>query len=70
MGWQEWLYPASVLLAAYAVMGITGFGSALVAVPLLAWIWPLPEVVALVILLDVPASMLHGGLNWFCRDSS
>jgi len=37
MGWQEWLYPASVLLAAYAVMGITGFGSALVAVPLLAW---------------------------------
>jgi len=64
MGWQEWLYPASVLLAAYAVMGITGFGSALVAVPLLAWIWPLPEVVALVILLDVPASMLHGGLNF------
>ena len=64
MAWQEWLYPASVLLAAYVVMGITGFGSALVAVPLLAWIWPLPEVVALAILLDVPASMLHGGLNF------
>ena len=64
MDWHEWIYPAAVLLAGYLVMGITGFGSALVAVPLLAWQWPLPEVVALAILLDVPASMLHGGLNF------
>jgi uncharacterized protein len=63
MDWLEWLYPAGVLLAGYLVLGITGFGSALVTVPLLAWIWPLPEVVALAILLDIPASMLHGGLN-------
>lgn len=63
MDWQEWIYPAGVLLAGYLVLGITGFGSALVTVPLLAWQWPLPEVVALAILLDVPASMLHGGLN-------
>jgi uncharacterized membrane protein YfcA len=33
-------------------------------VPLLAWIWPLPEVVVLAILLDIPASILHGGLNF------
>lgn len=64
MNWLDWLYPAGVLLTAYMIMGITGFGSALVAVPLLAWSWPLPEVVALVILLDVPASALHGGLNF------
>lgn len=64
MNWHDWIYPASVLLTAYMVMGITGFGSALVAVPLLAWIWPLPEVVVLAILLDVPASALHGGLNY------
>lgn len=64
MDWHTWLYPAGVLLAGYLVLGITGFGSALVTVPLLAWIWPLPEVVALAILLDVPASMLHGGLNF------
>ena len=56
-------YAFLVLLLAYTVMGITGFGSALIAVPLLAWKWPLPEVVALVILLDVPASSLHAVLN-------
>jgi hypothetical protein len=64
MNVQEWVYPAMVILTGYLVLGITGFGSALVTVPLLAWKWPLPEVVALAILLDVPASMLHGGLNF------
>ena len=64
MAWIEWLYPAVVLGLGYLVLGITGFGSALVTVPLLAWIWPLPEVVVLAILLDIPASMLHGGLNF------
>ncbi|MES2838664.1 MAG: sulfite exporter TauE/SafE family protein [Pseudomonadota bacterium] len=63
MNLQDWLYPALVILTGYLVMGITGFGSALVTVPLLAWKWPLPEVVVLAILLDVPASILHGGLN-------
>lgn len=63
MNWSDWLYPALVILTGYLVLGITGFGSALVTVPLLAWKWPLPEVVALAILLDVPASILHGGLN-------
>lgn len=57
------LYPACTVLAGYVVLGITGFGSALVIVPLLAWHWPLPEVVALTLLMDVPASLLHGGLN-------
>lgn len=64
MEWMEWLYPAGVLGLGYLVLGITGFGSALVTVPLLAWIWPLPEVVVLAILLDIPASILHGGLNF------
>jgi uncharacterized protein len=64
MEWQAWLYPAAVLFTGYLVLGITGFGSALVTVPLLAWIWPLPEVVMLAIMLDVPASILHGGLNF------
>lgn len=59
----EGLYVACVLLAGYVVLGITGFGSALVTVPLLALVWPLPEVVVLAILLDIPASILHGGLN-------
>lgn len=33
-------------------------------VPLLAWTWPLPEVVALALMLDMPASLMHSGLNW------
>ena len=53
-----------VVLLGYAVLGLTGFGSALVIVPLLAWNWPLPEVVALTLLMDVPASAFHSGLNW------
>jgi len=61
---QEWIYPLCVVGAGYTVLGLTGFGSALVIVPLLAWQWPLPEVVALTLLMDVPASMFHSGLNW------
>lgn len=59
----EFAYPVFVVLLGYVVLGITGFGSALVIVPLLAWKWPLTEVVPLALLMDVPASMLHGGLN-------
>lgn len=57
------IYPAAAVLLGYVVLGITGFGSALMIVPLLAWYWPLVEVVPLVLLLDVPASLLLGGLN-------
>ena len=33
---EEWLYPIGVVLLGYTVLGLTGFGSALVVVPLLA----------------------------------
>jgi uncharacterized protein len=59
----NWAWPLAVVGCAYLVLGIAGFGSALVSVPLLAWIWPLPEVVGLVLLMDIPTSILHGGLN-------
>ena len=58
------LFSLAVVLIGYTVLGLTGFGSALVIVPLLAWHWPLPEVVALVLMLDLPASLMHSGLNW------
>ena len=61
---DEWTYPLGVALLGYTVLGLTGFGSALVIVPLLAWHWPQPEVVALTLLMDVPASVFHSGLNW------
>jgi uncharacterized protein len=61
---MDWLFPILTVFTGYLVLGITGFGSALVIVPLLAWKWPLPEVVALALLLDAPASALFGGLNF------
>ena len=60
---MQWWWPVLVVGCAYLILGIAGFGSALVSVPLLAWIWPLPEVVGLVLLMDIPTSILHGGLN-------
>lgn len=60
----ELLWPGFTVLGAYVVLGLTGFGSALLMVPLLAWTWPLPEVVALALMLDMPASLMHSGLNW------
>jgi uncharacterized protein len=55
---------AAILLAAYWIRGITGFGSGLVAVPLLALILPLQFVVPLVLLLDFTASLVIGGLHF------
>ena len=58
------LWAVPTVLIGYLVLGLTGFGSALVIVPLLSWRWPLADVVALVLLLDLPASLMHSGLNW------
>ena len=51
---------AFVLCLAYVVRGITGFGSALIAVPLLAFFTPLSIAVPLIVLLDYLASLSHG----------
>ena len=58
------LYAAAVVLLGYFVLGTAGFGSALIIVPLLAWDWPLAFVVPLVLLIDIPAAILHTGLNF------
>jgi len=52
-----------VLLLAYFIRGIAGFGSGLIAVPLLALMFPLTQVVPFILLLDFTASLLLGGLN-------
>jgi uncharacterized membrane protein YfcA len=57
-------YAAAVVLLGYLVLGVTGFGSALVIVPLLALRWPLVEVVPLVLLMDLVASALMGRMNF------
>lgn len=55
---------AAVLLSAYFIRGITGFGSGLIAVPLLALWLPLQFVVPLVLLLDFTASLVLGGVHF------
>ena len=55
---------AAILLAAYFIRGISGFGSGLIAVPLLALWLPLQFVVPLMLLLDFSASLLLGGVNF------
>ncbi|WP_038058579.1 sulfite exporter TauE/SafE family protein [Thiobacillus denitrificans] len=55
---------AAILLMAYLVRGITGFGSGLISVPLLALFLPLQFVVPLILLLDFTASILIGGLHF------
>lgn len=54
----------AILLAAYFIRGITGFGSGLISVPLLALFLPLKFVVPLVLLLDFTASIVIGGFNF------
>ncbi len=56
----ELLLSVAILLTAYFVRGITGFGSALVAVPLLSLLLPVTLVVPVVILLDYLGSLSHG----------
>ena len=55
---------AAVLLGAYFIRGITGFGSGLISVPLLALFLPLQFVVPLILLLDFTASLVIGGLHF------
>jgi len=55
---------AAILLVAYFIRGITGFGSGLIAVPMLALFQPLQFVVPLVLLLDFTASIVIGGLHF------
>ncbi|MBK6743392.1 MAG: sulfite exporter TauE/SafE family protein [Hydrogenophilales bacterium] len=59
-----YFYVAGVLLVAYFIRGISGFGSGLIAVPLLALKLPLTFVVPLILLTDFTCSLVLGGLNF------
>lgn len=52
-----------ILMSAYFIRGITGFGSGLISVPLLALSQPLQFAVPLVLALDFTASLVLGGTN-------
>ncbi len=60
----------AILFAAYFVRGLAGFGSGLIAVPLLAHFHPLQRVVPVVMALDFIASFLIGRLGGESTDWS
>ena len=49
-----------IVLVAYVIFGISGFGSTLIAVPLLAHMWPLKFVIPVVVILDCIAAIALG----------
>lgn len=57
------IYAALIFFTAYLVRGVAGFGSGLIAVPLLALSFPLTSVVPLVVLLDYIGSASQGIKN-------
>ncbi len=57
------LFAFVVVSVAYTVRGITGFGSGLISIPLLALLAPLPAVVPVIALVDYIASLTHGTTN-------
>ena len=59
MSFETAVYSAVVVFAAYLVRGIAGFGSGLIAVPLLTLIAPVTAVVPVVVSLDYIASVNH-----------
>ncbi|MCH9673707.1 MAG: sulfite exporter TauE/SafE family protein [Gammaproteobacteria bacterium] len=56
----ELIFPAVVVFAAYLLRGIAGFGSALVAIPLLSLNYSLTLIVPLIVLLDYIGSLGQG----------
>jgi hypothetical protein len=51
---------AAIVLLAYVILGTTGFGSAVVGIPLLAHIVPLRFAVPLMLMLDVVGTLVQG----------
>ena len=65
------VYSGLVVLLAYWVRGMAGFGSGLIAVPLLTLAWPVTVVVPLVVALDYIGSASQGIRNVArCRGAS
>jgi uncharacterized membrane protein YfcA len=56
-------YAVLVLFPAYFVRGVAGFGSGLIAIPLLSLVWPVSMVVPLVVALDYVGSASQGISN-------
>lgn len=56
-----WLLAPLVVVFAYTVFGISGFGSTVISVPILAHFLPITYLVPLMVLLDLAAALFVGG---------
>lgn len=63
MSTEHIVFASITLLIAYFIRGVSGFGSGLIAIPVLALWLPLTFVVPLMLLLDFSASILLSGIN-------
>ena len=63
MSLETAVYSGLVLLLAYWVRGMAGFGSGLIAIPLLSLAWPVTTVVPVVVALDYLGSASQGLKN-------
>jgi len=66
----EMAFAVAVILLAYFVFGVTGFGSAIVAVPLLTHVLPLQEAVPQIVFLDLITGFLMGQKNFNVIDKN
>jgi uncharacterized protein len=66
MAWADYAVMAAGLWLAYVIRGIVGFGSAMVAVPILSRYFPVAEVVPGVMLIDYVAALQ---LSWGKRSA-
>src|ERR1700693_4174871 len=53
-----------IVILAYTVFGLTGFGSSITAMPLLVQLIPLHTGVAIMLIFDLAAGLLLGLKNW------
>lgn len=64
MSTVDYWWAASAVVLAYAVFGLTGFGAAMMAMPILVLVVPLKFAVPLMVLLDLVATSLVGLRTW------
>ncbi len=64
MGTEHYAVLGATVAGAYTVFGLTGFGAAMVAVPILVQFIPLQFVVPMLLLLDLVTTSMVGIRNW------
>jgi hypothetical protein len=57
---EVWIFAPLIVITAYVIFGMSGFGSTLIAVPLLAHLFPLKFIIPMMVVLDCIGSISMG----------